>query len=131
MIDYEAEKKTIEKLIADVFVAEANGDMEGTMAIYADDIVFQGANAPQLVGIDSVRKYYEQYLPSYATLKGKSVTQEISVSGDMAYDIGVSELTVDSPDGSSKVTGKYTCVWKKIDSEWKNVVIAFSLDTPV
>ena len=130
MVDYEAEKKTIEKLIADVFEAEAKGDLEGSIAIYADNIVFQGANAPQLVGIDAVRQWYIDNLPGFF-LKCRSVYQEISVSGDMAYDIGVSELAVEGPEGQGKITGKYNGVWQKIDSEWKCVVIAYSFDSPL
>jgi ketosteroid isomerase-like protein len=130
MIDYEAEKMAIIKIIDDVFIAEANGDLEGTIAAYSDDVIFQGPGMSQLEGIDAVKQWYVENLHLYAGIKGWSSKQEISVSGDMAYDYGASVLSTTGPDGPVENRGKYSCVWKKIDSEWKCIIIAFSSDSP-
>ena len=130
MVDVEAEKMAIKKIIDDTFKAEANGDLEGTIAPYSDDVIFQGPGMPQLEGIDAVRQFYVENLHLYSNIKGWTSKQEISVSGDMAYDYGASVLSAMGPDGPVENRGKYSCVWKKIDSEWKCILIAFSSDSP-
>jgi ketosteroid isomerase-like protein len=126
MVDIEAEKKAIIKIINDAFEAEDKGDLEGTVAAYSDDVIFQGANMPQLEGIEAVRQFYKDFLPNIISIKGASTKVEVVESGDIAYDYGWSKSTMKGPDGPIKGEGKYYAVWKKIGSDWKCILLAFS-----
>jgi ketosteroid isomerase-like protein len=57
-------------------------------------------------------------------------TIEVSKSGDMAYDIGTFELTMNDPQGNATmIPGKYVVVWKKQPNHnWKAIADIFNTD---
>jgi ketosteroid isomerase-like protein len=58
MVDIEAEKKALRKMIEKAFKAEDEKDMENTLAYFADDAIVQGAGIPQFKGIKAAREFF-------------------------------------------------------------------------
>ena len=50
MVDIEAEKKVLRKIIYEALKAENEKDMESLLSFFADDVVVQGPNIPQFKG---------------------------------------------------------------------------------
>ncbi len=55
---------------------------------------------------------------------------EVAVSGDLAYDRGTYELSMDTPQGRISDHGKYMAVWKKTAEGWKVVADIMNSDLP-
>ena len=128
MVDIKAEKKAIKEAGIASFEAEDKKELEKLLSYFADDVIVQGPNMPQLQGMDALREFYKGFLPTLVTIKGESSHIEVASSGDMAWDIGYNKAEYKGPEGNFKDQGKYFCTWKKINGDWKIAVIAFSSD---
>ena len=131
-IDFAAEESKIRTLNSETFEAERQKDLETTVNVYSDDAIIQGPNMPQIEGEEAIRNFYKEFfkLP-LVTVEGGPKKIVISKSGDMAYDIGWNRTVLQQGENQIEDKGKYFCVWKKINDEWKIVVISYSSDLPV
>jgi uncharacterized protein (TIGR02246 family) len=104
-------------------VAFSEKDIEGAMQFFAPDAVLMPAHTPSIVGKESIQAWFESWLPNPA-VSSTFVPDEVEVaaSGDLAYDRGTYEFTMDTPEGRIRDSGKYLIVWKIIDGEWKAIV---------
>ncbi|MDH4218259.1 MAG: nuclear transport factor 2 family protein [Candidatus Aminicenantes bacterium] len=66
----------------------------------------------------------------YASFDSKSTETIVSLSEDMAYDVGWNLFMFEGPSGNIEVKGKYLAFMEKINGEWKIAAIAFSNDQP-
>ena len=57
-------------------------------------------------------------------------TVEVAASGELAYDVGPWAVVFEGEDGCTEAPGKSTIVWRKLDGEWKCVLMSFSMDAP-
>ena len=55
---------------------------------------------------------------------------EVAKSGEIAYDIGPWKVVLDGDAGSFELYGKSTIIWRKLNGEWKVVLMSFSMDAP-
>ena len=60
------------------------GDLEGLMALYADDPILMPQNHPLVAGKEAIRALYEAVLEAYQ-VRGDGGLQEVTVSGDWGY----------------------------------------------
>lgn len=131
MVDIEVEKNAIKKLIDEAFEAENEHNMEKLLDFYADDVIVQSPNTPQIQGKGKLREFYKVMLPTIVSIEGGSTYVEVSSSGDMAWDVGYSKSEFKGPDGHFKEQAKYFCTYKKVDGKWKCAAISHSSDNPV
>ena len=129
-VDIEAEKKLLAQLAQDWYAAENRKDVEAEMAFISDDIIFQPANAPQLIGKEAVRKFISEFHKMLVSISGGPTRIEVSSSGDFAYDIGRGKAVIKGPEGTFEDDEKYLIVWRKIDGKWKCVAWSFNSDKP-
>ncbi len=123
-VDIEAEKQVIRDVVTKAFEAEQQKDLDGILSAYAEDVIAQVSNMPQIQGLEAMRDFYTEYFKILVSIEGWSTEIIVSEAGDMAWDYGGSRSVVNGPDGPIEGEGKYLCVWKKINSEWKCVAIS-------
>lgn len=106
-------------------------DLEKVLTAYADDASMFAPNAPIATGKEAIRQAWSQFMgsPGYA-LSWQATKVEVARSGDLGYEVGTYELTLNDAKGKPGTTpGKYVVVWKKqADGSWKIVADIFNAD---
>ncbi len=127
-----ADETTIRSLDADWSKAAGAQDVEGTVAFYADDASLLPPNAPILSGKAAIRSDWATLLVPGTSLSWHPEKVEVARSGDLAYSMGVYQITMKDPQGKSiSDHGKYLEVWKKqADGKWKAVADTYNSDVP-
>ena len=130
-IDLEKEAQTIRELSAGAFTAELDRDLDGFMSYFAPDAVIQCGDSPTM-DIEAYRVFVAEFFkfPYTDIPLTEPRLIEVAKSGDMAYDVGPWKVVLDGEDGSFELFGKSTIVWRKLNNEWKIVVLSFSNDAP-
>jgi uncharacterized protein (TIGR02246 family) len=109
-------------------------DLDGTVSYYTDDASLLPPNAPIATGKQAIRAVWASSLLSPdATVSWQVTKAEVAHSGELAYVIGVYQITPKNPRGKSlEDRGKLLEVWKKqADGKWKTVADIFNSDLPV
>ena len=129
-VDLAAEEKAIRKLTTDWFADELRRDMEASLSYLAPDAMFQLEGAPTIVGTTAIRAAYEEFfkLPFTDWVMEPRIIV-VAASGDLAYDIGSFKMVFEGPEGRTEAPQKSTIIWRKLEDQWKCVVLAFSNDT--
>lgn len=92
-------------------------NIDGLMALYADDAVSMPNNGPTQTGKPAIRKYQEEEWKSHPAPGTYSFeTTSVYSNGNTVTEIGTS--TVKNDDGKVVWTGKYMCVWEKQDGKY-------------
>jgi ketosteroid isomerase-like protein len=117
MIDQAAEAAAIKALETEWSDRFGAADVDGIMAMHAQNVVQLPPGSPALVGQEAVRASWE----GMANTEGLSASWEstaayVAPSGEMAFDYGIANVTL--PDGTSEVSN-YLVVWVREDGEWK------------
>lgn len=120
-----ADESAIRALVADWSKAAASKDAAKTASFYAENGTLFAPGAPAANGRDAVQKTWEALMatPGYA-LTFATTKVEVARSGDLAYDVGNYELTINDKKGKPQVEKcKYLVVWQKQPSgNWKVLV---------
>ncbi len=100
-------------------------DVDRWLAFFSDNASIMLPSAPAVVGKDALRKTMAGFVatPGFAlTLAPTKI--EVSKSGDIAYEVGNSSLTVNDAKGKPQTTNAmYVTVWaKQTDGTWKVVL---------
>ena len=107
------------------------GDAAAVAAWYSRDATLMPPDSPMLKGTDAIRDFWQGAMNM--GVKGAQLeTLEVEERGDIAYELGRFELTLQSPGGEGvKMRGKYVVVWKKEDGGgWKMHVDIWNGDSP-
>ena len=121
-VDVNAEMLEIRELDRLWLVTFSEKDIEGAMQFFAPDAVLMPAHAPAIAGKESIQAWFESWLPNPAVTSTFAPDEiEVAASGDLAYDRGTYQFTMETPEGRFRDTGKYLIVWKIIDGEWKAI----------
>jgi uncharacterized protein (TIGR02246 family) len=126
MVNVEAEKIEIERMIKTVEAAENRKDLDAMFEHLTDDAILQKCGAPQIQGLDAWREDYEKFFETFISTSITSLGIEVSLSGDMAWDYGVFVSEFEGSDGRAKAEGKYLGVYKKVDGKWKGAAVSIS-----
>jgi hypothetical protein len=102
-VDVRGEADAIRRLSTEWLAAEVSKDVEGAVAMYADDAVELPSNTPMVVGKEAIRTWYKGWLPDSA--------------------LSVTFATED--------VGKYLTVWKRVGGKWKVLADMNASDQPV
>jgi uncharacterized protein (TIGR02246 family) len=105
-------------------------DLDKMVSFYADDASMLPSKAPIVMGRIAIRAAWSQLMsmPGFSIHFAPSKVV-IAKSGDLAYDLGTFELTLNDAQGKTTTTvGKYVVNWQKRDGEWKAVTDIFNDD---
>lgn len=130
VVDVEAEKQIVEKLVVDSMEAEGRKDIDAVMSIYADNAIFQPPNEPQFQGKEIYQKHLEDVLfqMKIVSLDVSASETKVAQSGDIAYCAGNYLLIFEEAEGNVEFPGKFLYVLNKINNEWKVVLASWSGD---
>ena len=134
-VDIVAEAEAIRNLEEQWNVALQNKDVDKIMSLYAPDAVWMFPNEPIMNSHQSIR---EKLVADFAdttilfnTISGGVDNVQVSSSGDIAFARGHERLSIKKEEGTIEEIGKWLDVWKKIDGEWKCILIIGNSDKPM
>lgn len=104
--------------------AASAGNVDGMMAIYADDALLLPPNAPEFRGTAAIRQFWTGMEAAKPKVTLTPVT--ILESCELATEIGRYELTI----GPMKDEGKYVVTWRRTGGEWRAVADIFNSNKP-
>ena len=105
--------------------AALNRDLDKAVSFYAEDASYLPPGAPIVVGKDAIRKAWANFLAIPGiTLKTTTTKVDVARSGDLAYEIGTWDMTMNDKEGKPvNSKGKYVVAWKKQPGgDWKAVL---------
>src|SRR6202008_1264660 len=107
-------------------------DVDATVSYYSDDASLLAPNAPSVSDKQSIRAAWAALLGPDTSLSWQASKVDVARSGDLAYVMGVYQLTTKDARGNFTTDrGKYVEVWKKqADGSWKTVADIFKTDLP-
>ena len=131
-VDVKAEAEKIRERRRQWLAADSARDIEGALAMYADDAVEFASNTPAVSGKEAIRTWYQSWLPDTTTsLTFATVRVEVSASGDLAYELGTYRFTTNGPKGRTEDVGKYATVWKRVGDTWEVALDMANSDMPL
>jgi ketosteroid isomerase-like protein len=133
-VDIQAEKDAILKLSGIWTEAIRNKNVEDMMSVMAPDAIFMLQDMPLFEGEEAIREsfvaWYADTTIDFSTFQAETLDLQVSSSGDMAYERGREQYTINAPEGMIEVRNKWIDIWKKIDGQWKAVVVIGNNDNP-
>ena len=132
VVDVEADIEAIKSLIDETSRAWNEGDYEGFVALFDEEIVILPPNKPTVSGIETIKSLYKTFFDSLE-LSVTITTEEIHVSGDLAYSLDIWKGSMMPKDGSEPIPfeNKNLVIYKKQnDGSWKTLRAMFSSNTP-
>lgn len=130
MIDLEAEKSEIEKVLRRTEAAENRKDIEAMLEDFTEGCVFQTGGQPQLKGKDACRVFYRAFFKSgFISTKISCLDREVSLSADMSWEYGSFVSEFETPAGLVSSAGKYLGVMQKIGGRWKMAAVCITGDS--
>lgn len=116
------------------FVAAANaGNLDGVVAVYAEDASLLPPNAPPQKGREAIRKFWGGVLGAY-TVRFEVGGDSIDGRGDLAYSLGHYTLkATPKKKGPPAIDeeGKFVEILKRQpDGSWKYVIDMYSSNSP-
>ena len=127
-----ADESTIRDLDAQWSKMAAAKDVDRTVSYYSDDASLLAPNAPIAGDKQSIRAAWASLLGPDTSLTWQASKVDVARSGDVAYVVGVYQMTMKDPQGKPATDrGKFVEVWKKQpDGNWKTVADIFNSDLP-
>ncbi len=98
------------------------GDAKAMAAIFTEDGEIIPSNERGFVsGRDAIEAYQARRLEGRRYLEVELTTVDVGISGDVAWETGVTRATIQQPQGAPvAVTGRYLAVWKRgADGTWR------------
>jgi len=132
VVDVEADVEAIKSLQDNCSRAWNEGDYEGFMAIIDEEAVFLPPNAPPFGGMETIRSIYRTEFDSF-DFNVTITTEEIHVSGDLAFSLDNWKGSMNPKDGSEPIAfdNKNLVIYKRqVDGSWKTWRAMFSSNTP-
>jgi ketosteroid isomerase-like protein len=116
-----ADDAAIRRTLADL-ERRINADDIGFVSVFTDDAVILGQGSPDVLGIDNIRKLYEDVLKR-TTLRVHFSTAEIEIRDDLAFERGTYTLRMAARDSGQMlqdVTSRYAHIFRRQpDGTWK------------
>ena len=107
------------------------GDAAAVAAHYTEDARRLPPNSPMIVGRESIQSIIQAAIDAGAG-DLQATMMELSVNGDMAYEVGKYTLTVQPEEGEAfSDNGKYVEIWKRVNGSWKIKADIFNSSVPL
>lgn len=130
-IDVDAEADELMRLSREWSEVAGSGDIEATLAYWADDAVMMAPGQPPLRGRPAIREFVEATgsIPGFS-VRWEPLEAHVSDSGDMAYLIERNHFSFQDSTGTQAAeSNKVVTVWRKQpDGSWKNVIDIWNAD---
>ena len=109
----------------------AAGDLEGSLALCADDCTVLAPNAPAAHGPEAIRNLFSGWFKPGLKIHWTPEQVEAAASGDLGFSRGVYEMSFRDASGETvNDRGKYVIVWKKTIEGWKAILDISNSDLP-
>ena len=131
VVDVEAETAAIHEMGRQWRDALVSNDFDAILGFYAETAMEMPANTPIALGHQAIRAWYESWLTTEVVNIWTTEVIEVAASGDLAYERGIYDFSMDTPDGPIEDVGKYVLIWKKIGGQWKAVADISNSDLPL
>jgi len=117
-VDASAEAEAVNAR-SQAIAAEIAQDVDGALALVAEDAVVQPAGAPQVLGKEAIAQMYRLFFTSVDPSEVTATTApiEVSQSSDFAYEYGSTHMAIAIPEGNLLDRGKYLTVWRMLGDE--------------
>jgi uncharacterized protein (TIGR02246 family) len=126
MINIEAEKIEIERLMKAIEAAENRKDLGAMLEAMTEDVILQLPASPLIQGRDAVRQLYEGFFQVFVSTSITTLGTQVSSSGDMAWQYGAHVNEIQGPDGRVKQPGKWITILTKVDGKWMTAAVSIS-----
>jgi uncharacterized protein (TIGR02246 family) len=129
--DVAADEQAIHAISPAWFKAYNAGDVEGVVALYADDAVLNVPGQPVARGKDAIRDAYRKDIQGFATTgysNNMGSSSDFGVSGDLAWEGNT--FTVTDKSGKTVDKGKYVSVFGRRDGKRLIISDIWNSDTP-
>ena len=130
-VDVGAEVSELMRISREWSEVAAEGDIEATLAYWADDAVMMVPGLPPLRGKAAIREYVEAgaQVPGFS-IRWEPLEAHVSASGDMGYVIERNQFTMQDSTGAVVTeSNKTVTVWRRqADGTWKNVIDMWNAD---
>lgn len=125
-----ADEKAIRELDKQWAQAAMQKNIDKVVAPYAADASMFPPNAPIATGTQQIRATWQHFLtdPNIVSVNFGPNKIVVSKGGDMAYDVGWTEIKMKSGGQTVSEKGKYVVAWRKIDGKWKAEADIFNAD---
>lgn len=126
--DTAQDRAEIEAMIADYEQAIDDGDLEGSLAMFAPDAVFMPSGGRAQRGIDAIRAYYQNTILQ-SPLQLAFPVSDLDVEGDLAWATAAIVGTQTAADGTENpvvVNGLFVFGRDAGSGSWKVVAYAFT-----
>ena len=120
------------KAVSEQFTNAYNqGDATAVAEYYTEEAKRLPPNSPMIVGRESIQAIYQGGFD--AGMGDLRITViELSVSGDMAHEVGKYTDTTQPDEGEAiSDSGKYVRIWKRVNGSWKVDVLIFNSSVPL
>jgi uncharacterized protein (TIGR02246 family) len=126
MIDIQAEKLEIERLIERVEAAENRHDVDAMLEEMIEDPLLHLCGLPPVQGQEAVRQLYHGFFEVFVSTDITSQQIHVCPAGEMAWDQGAYVNTLKGPEGEIQEEGKYLGVYHKVDGRWKGAAFCIT-----
>ncbi len=107
------------------------GDAAAAAALYTEDARLLPPNSDAVVGRDAIQAFMQGMIES-GVHDIQFMQAEVHVMGEMAYDRGEVQLSVQPEKGEPMMSkSKYVCVWTPVNGEWKIDVCIWNSSVPL
>ncbi len=117
----EALRAEVAESWASHIAAAQRKDLAGVMAIYAEDAVYSTGGAPEVRGLDAIRRVEAESLAGADVLDARHTTHDLRVFGDAAFELGTIEGPV-RPRGAeaANVVFRFMALWRRdAEGRWR------------
>jgi ketosteroid isomerase-like protein len=128
VVDVEAERAKIVKLLKENVEAEKNKDMEGSMRFYNKEAYTLAPGMKLMKGLRDLEGLYETIMESLVDMENDVIDIQFSEKGDMAYMIASYHMVMKGENETRDEIGKFLSVLTKKTGEWKIVAICYNAD---
>ena len=98
-----------------------------TVEFIAPDGYYLASDWPTLQGRDAVAGYLEAaFALPQDTILGGPIHIDVAASGDLAYEVGQTDVRYNFASGDTTIKAHYIVVWKKLDGRWQAVATSVS-----
>lgn len=125
--DLDTARQQIHDLNQQWLQAESRKDLDSALAFIAPDGYYLPADWPTLQGRAEVTRFLEAaFALPQDTIRGGPIHIDVAASGDMAYEVGQTEIPYRFASGDTLIKAHYMVVWKKLDGQWQAVATSVS-----
>ena len=107
------------------------GDAAAVAALYTEEANLLPPNSPMIVDRKGIQAFWQNGFDAGVGNLQPTVI-ELSVSGDMAHEVGTYTLTIQPEEGEAiSDNGKYVVIWKRENDTWKLDVEIWNSSVPL